>query len=179
MIRRPPRSTQSRSSAASDVYKRQTPYAKGYWPSNLGYPSRCTVAVECNASEAMVKAKLEEMELPMEMTYAAIQDYYTGTAGWLLGTNQSTHCPTLATGIMEDPIMKKLAETKSIQIECVFKPIRNRSKGPVDIEQRAKAVHIITKSEHRTSVAEALRNCLLYTSPSPRDKRQSRMPSSA
>src|SRR5450756_379957 len=26
MIRRPPRSTQSRSSAASDVYKRQTPY---------------------------------------------------------------------------------------------------------------------------------------------------------
>src|SRR5665213_1293979 len=27
MIRRPPRSTQSRSSAASDVYKRQVPYA--------------------------------------------------------------------------------------------------------------------------------------------------------
>ena len=28
MIRRPPRSTQSRSSAASDVYKRQVQYAK-------------------------------------------------------------------------------------------------------------------------------------------------------
>src|SRR5680860_105854 len=28
MIRRPPRSTQSRSSAASDVYKRQSPYSE-------------------------------------------------------------------------------------------------------------------------------------------------------
>ena len=28
MIRRPPRSTQSRSSAASDVYKRQAPYSE-------------------------------------------------------------------------------------------------------------------------------------------------------
>eukprot|EP00657_Telonema_sp_P-1_P002108 TRINITY_DN15033_c0_g1_i4.p1 TRINITY_DN15033_c0_g1~~TRINITY_DN15033_c0_g1_i4.p1 ORF type:complete len:190 (+),score=47.81 TRINITY_DN15033_c0_g1_i4:133-702(+) len=31
MIRRPPRSTQSRSSAASDVYKRQNPDTKLYW----------------------------------------------------------------------------------------------------------------------------------------------------
>ena len=33
MIRRPPRSTQSRSSAASDVYKRQSPYCCGSSPS--------------------------------------------------------------------------------------------------------------------------------------------------
>src|SRR5680860_1868310 len=36
MVRRPPRSTQSRSSAASDVYKRQVPGAKAFvsrkWP---------------------------------------------------------------------------------------------------------------------------------------------------
>ena len=31
----------------------------------------------------------------------------------------------------------------------------------------------------KTFVYESLVNCLLYTSPSPRDKRQSRMPSSA
>ena len=30
MMRRPPRSTQSRSSAASDVYKRQVPVGEGY-----------------------------------------------------------------------------------------------------------------------------------------------------
>src|SRR5450756_3254607 len=37
MIRRPPRSTQSRSSAASDVYKRQ---GKGGWKTNLEGMSR-------------------------------------------------------------------------------------------------------------------------------------------
>src|SRR5450756_40510 len=38
MIRRPPRSTQSRSSAASDVYKRQVTQSRSYWiyrPDNL------------------------------------------------------------------------------------------------------------------------------------------------
>ena len=33
--------------------------------------------------------------------------------------------------------------------------------------------------EARTLIAECIGACLLYTSPSPRDKRQSRMPSSA
>ena len=33
--------------------------------------------------------------------------------------------------------------------------------------------------EYRHIVLDQLRDCLLYTSPSPRDKRQSRMPSSA
>ena len=32
---------------------------------------------------------------------------------------------------------------------------------------------------HRYSVSKGILGCLLYTSPSPRDKRQSRMPSSA
>ena len=32
---------------------------------------------------------------------------------------------------------------------------------------------------HRFSASQQAQNCLLYTSPSPRDKRQSRMPSSA
>ena len=38
-------------------------------------------------------------------------------------------------------------------------------------------VHMNTSSENRTY--EEVSGCLLYTSPSPRDKRQSRMPSSA
>src|SRR5450756_2768469 len=49
MIRRPPRSTQSRSSAASDVYKRQTHY-RANWPSrpssnsSTSRPRRITIA---------------------------------------------------------------------------------------------------------------------------------------
>ena len=40
-------------------------------------------------------------------------------------------------------------------------------------------VPVLPPSEQLALVRELLRNCLLYTSPSPRDKRQSRMPSSA
>ena len=41
--------------------------------------------------------------------------------------------------------------------------------------------NLTVKLNENDNVATALReiNCLLYTSPSPRDKRQSRMPSSA
>ena len=42
-----------------------------------------------------------------------------------------------------------------------------------------KADGIITKSEYSNDQSLDLTTCLLYTSPSPRDKRQSRMPSSA
>ena len=38
---------------------------------------------------------------------------------------------------------------------------------------------VVTELRRLTEENEALRTCLLYTSPSPRDKRQSRMPSSA
>ena len=37
----------------------------------------------------------------------------------------------------------------------------------------------VSFSIERVSGMKLIRNCLLYTSPSPRDKRQSRMPSSA
>ena len=38
---------------------------------------------------------------------------------------------------------------------------------------------LYTAEEGRITGAEVVSTCLLYTSPSPRDKRQSRMPSSA
>ena len=37
----------------------------------------------------------------------------------------------------------------------------------------------VSKIDPKISIATVYRTCLLYTSPSPRDKRQSRMPSSA
>ena len=41
------------------------------------------------------------------------------------------------------------------------------------------SMHIMEGARDGETVAVLMGNCLLYTSPSPRDKRQSRMPSSA
>ena len=50
---------------------------------------------------------------------------------------------------------------------------------PVDrVNEYESAMLSHMRSEH-AEVLETIRTCLLYTSPSPRDKRQSRMPSSA
>src|SRR5680860_1870303 len=48
MIRRPPRSTQSRSSAASDVYKRQVPNTPEMLVANFGVPLAGAVLVAIN-----------------------------------------------------------------------------------------------------------------------------------
>ena len=56
-----------------------------------------------------------------------------------------------------------------------------KAKNPrrvADNEARAKLRMIRTSPQKLNLVAQLIR-CLLYTSPSPRDKRQSRMPSSA
>ena len=44
---------------------------------------------------------------------------------------------------------------------------------------RAEVGKFIVEGDLRREVATNIKSCLLYTSPSPRDKRQSRMPSSA
>ena len=55
--------------------------------------------------------------------------------------------------------------------------------GSIELEPNAKSVVVKGRSssddEHSAFVSPSTRYCLLYTSPSPRDKRQSRMPSSA
>ena len=61
----------------------------------------------------------------------------------------------------------------------------SKSKNPrrvADNEARAKLKMIRISPQKLNLVAQMIRGakvCLLYTSPSPRDKRQSRMPSSA
>ena len=39
--------------------------------------------------------------------------------------------------------------------------------------------HVMKKFGYPTKSTDEIRNCLLYTSPSPRDRQKSRMPSSA
>src|SRR5665809_64552 len=52
MIRRPPRSTQSRSSAASDVYKRQVPILLNVNENTHGVPADVRAAISAAVTEA-------------------------------------------------------------------------------------------------------------------------------
>ena len=47
------------------------------------------------------------------------------------------------------------------------------------VTPRSRVLHVENDCAKDNSNTRTLRTCLLYTSPSPRDKRQSRMPSSA
>eukprot|EP00657_Telonema_sp_P-1_P004177 TRINITY_DN19658_c0_g1_i1.p2 TRINITY_DN19658_c0_g1~~TRINITY_DN19658_c0_g1_i1.p2 ORF type:complete len:112 (-),score=53.39 TRINITY_DN19658_c0_g1_i1:109-444(-) len=111
MIRRPPRSTQSRSSAASDVYKRQVLYTANW----LYADHQARKAREAWAREYEEKVKRMTVEPRLDWTLEQIGEFD--------GTDPDT---------------------------------------PILIAVRGKVY-----------------NCLLYTSPSPRDRTRSRMPSSA
>eukprot|EP00657_Telonema_sp_P-1_P004007 TRINITY_DN19274_c0_g1_i1.p1 TRINITY_DN19274_c0_g1~~TRINITY_DN19274_c0_g1_i1.p1 ORF type:complete len:116 (+),score=35.39 TRINITY_DN19274_c0_g1_i1:74-421(+) len=115
MIRRPPRSTQSRSSAASDVYKRQyqaTPWAPPLWPPML---------VLC-----------------CPPTWPALPSVRLSTA-------LTPPAPPLR------PLVSATLSSSSKPTQC----------GDLSVP------------------VVLLKTCLLYTSPSPRDRTRSRMPSSA
>src|SRR5680860_1919233 len=59
MIRRPPRSTQSRSSAASDVYKRQTIFHPNLRSRTCGTPKRHASWSNCDFQEQVSKVSPE------------------------------------------------------------------------------------------------------------------------
>src|SRR5450756_1469834 len=77
MIRRPPRSTQSRSSAASDVYKRQAQVCReqGIHPSMLSkwkreYKDNPETAFSGNGIDNRLEAKLSESQRLIGQLYA-------------------------------------------------------------------------------------------------------------
>ena len=53
------------------------------------------------------------------------------------------------------------------------------ARDPAAVREQVGVVFQSPSIDAKLTVRENLRHCLLYTSPSPRDKRQSRMPSSA
>ena len=83
-------------------------------------------------------------------------------------------------------------EPRQYQVEGVFDALRHNRRLLISPTASGKSLMIYSLAryyaEHgknilvvvpTTSLVEQMYNCLLYTSPSPRDKRQSRMPSSA
>ena len=74
---------------------------------------------------------------------------------------------------------------KNVQVEVRRKRVLNpalRASPPTQPETlvpKEGTIETSVQIDDRLTAAERANSCLLYTSPSPRDKRQSRMPSSA
>eukprot|EP00657_Telonema_sp_P-1_P004343 TRINITY_DN2003_c0_g1_i1.p1 TRINITY_DN2003_c0_g1~~TRINITY_DN2003_c0_g1_i1.p1 ORF type:complete len:129 (-),score=28.52 TRINITY_DN2003_c0_g1_i1:135-521(-) len=128
MIRRPPRSTQSRSSAASDVYKRQV---EGH-TDNVPYGKRGEL--------------LDNWDLSVKRATAIVRELQNlGVApSRLVAAGRSEYVPL---------VPNTTAENKATN--------------------RRTRILVLPKIDQFYDI------CLLYTSPSPRDRTRSRMPSSA
>ena len=130
MIRRPPRSTQSRSSAASDVYKRQN-----------------------------IDRKITAEALDMVRDMPGLKD------------KKST--------VVYNPKWHKgvVGIVASRLVENYYRPTIVLTKSNGFITGSARSIPGFDLYEAIENCSDLL--CLLYTSPSPRDRTRSRMPSSA
>ena len=158
MIRRPPRSTLDRSSAASDVYKRQ---ALGcatceVWIDSISEPTNCS----CSGSY--------DYNLEFKAAVAAILNYMS-TPPTLC---QSTiHIYTSTCWITSEPIIVGIgANGQPITMEFTTPCGENCCKNTYDLTT-------VPPTYLGTIVYN--NGCLLYTSPSPRDRTRYSMPSSA
>ena len=97
-----------------------------------------------------------------------VDELRAGDLGAVLGLKNTTTGDTLCT--TEDPIV---LETLFIPEPVISVAVEPKTKG--DMEKLSKALTALSEEDPTFRVS----TCLLYTSPSPRDKRQSRMPSSA
>eukprot|EP00657_Telonema_sp_P-1_P007306 TRINITY_DN27095_c0_g1_i1.p1 TRINITY_DN27095_c0_g1~~TRINITY_DN27095_c0_g1_i1.p1 ORF type:complete len:172 (-),score=84.03 TRINITY_DN27095_c0_g1_i1:142-657(-) len=165
MIRRPPRSTQSRSSAASDVYKRQ-----------LRATASNKAAFE--ADKARLEAENLERRKEAEAVAAKMGDLKVvmvraaGESGQLYGSVSSRD--------IADAVTEAGVAISRNQV-VLDRAIKTLGLHDVVIRLHPEVTKIVVVNIAR-SEAEAetqFSTCLLYTSPSPRDRTRSRMPSSA
>eukprot|EP00657_Telonema_sp_P-1_P002464 TRINITY_DN15711_c0_g1_i1.p1 TRINITY_DN15711_c0_g1~~TRINITY_DN15711_c0_g1_i1.p1 ORF type:complete len:140 (+),score=57.98 TRINITY_DN15711_c0_g1_i1:104-523(+) len=139
MIRRPPRSTQSRSSAASDVYKRQ------------------------QEDKLLGACRLQQLCSSLVL---AVLSTHPNQSSFTLGGSVPT--PSRRTvGISGNPL-----------------GVLTRFSSNDACTQRGHCLRLLLGGRGCRGVFGAMevvvgRCCLLYTSPSPRDRTRSRMPSSA
>ena len=170
MIRRPPRSTQGVSSAASDVYKRQVLY-------------RARPVLACLGSRrrqiAFFRYYLHSSWAVRPALFSGIKNITSAPSGQPLFSDiQNLHflfCPIVHTRPVAscDMILhrKHLAnEAGAGKAPRLFTFVDN----PGRWSQPHAAGAYLSASLSAKSPA-----CLLYTSPSPRDRQRSRMPSSA
>eukprot|EP00657_Telonema_sp_P-1_P002518 TRINITY_DN15831_c0_g1_i1.p1 TRINITY_DN15831_c0_g1~~TRINITY_DN15831_c0_g1_i1.p1 ORF type:complete len:165 (-),score=42.69 TRINITY_DN15831_c0_g1_i1:74-568(-) len=164
MIRRPPRSTQSRSSAASDVYKRQVS-TQSTGNQNVAYSGPMIVMVNNFSASAS------------EILAAALKDYnravIVGNHTFGKGTVQTMTDLNRYVGEDDDPSRELGSFKFTIQ---QFYRVNGASTQLKGVHPH---IYLPNPYGYMDAGIESYDNCLLYTSPSPRDRTRSRMPSSA
>ena len=160
MIRRPPRSTLDRSSAASDVYKRQL--LPGADRDLVNYLS---MRIKKSFAEVMTKSKVLEMKEVKEGISVKIEDEKGNVADKVY-----------------DYVLMSIGrkpETRGLGLENTKVSLTDRGWIKVDKQLRTTDPNIFAIGDIAGEPMLAHKACLLYTSPSPRDRTRSRMPSSA
>ena len=159
MIRRPPRSTQSRSSAASDVYKRQV-------------LTQASLRAEEPYADALGTCPANKRPAQVLMCVA-------GRLPRWIGTQRTTNTTAELMASMDALTMVPMTVRHQIATDSLlcYDLLANVSTatGRRDVRRRTR---MPWRSQAQRAVTYFL-DCLLYTSPSPRDQRGSRMPSSA
>ena len=161
MIRRPPRSTRKESSAASDVYKRQAQRA----PSRTPSPST-TLTPPPDQVSGTGFSPISRPTSPLLARAARCPLGYG--SGPTITRRRATPAPVR--------LPAPLTVTSTLSMPCRL----NTSTSPTR-RQTSKCASPSTPPSwtRRQSPEPSSSPCLLYTSPSPRDRTRSRMPSSA
>ena len=162
MIRRPPRSTQGVSSAASDVYKRQIKYF-----ADLSF--KILISFNCaKASQTgLMTYKITRVLLLIAIASPAIAA--EPFEPWP-GKDQLRSIEQAAYACSRDNSTEACARVRELA-----DPLMDHSRLP----GLCKDVLWFLMDEAKVANINDFRRCLLYTSPSPRDRTRSRMPSSA
>eukprot|EP00656_Telonema_subtile_P018406 TRINITY_DN1993_c0_g1_i7.p1 TRINITY_DN1993_c0_g1~~TRINITY_DN1993_c0_g1_i7.p1 ORF type:complete len:193 (-),score=44.84 TRINITY_DN1993_c0_g1_i7:38-616(-) len=192
MIRRPPRSTLSSSSAASDVYKRQDVDSFFSWLLHYRPPSCLDVPLLLSA-EPFLHSSLTQLDVAYSgaiqktgLKAVQQQEFCFDLRGQIIPQVMQQVCQVLQETHHDDFEMQLTALKKTDALnECVCSQRFGKKKGedkstPVSDAGSVTACTISKGEWNREGKYYAMPvTCLLYTSPSPRDRTRSRMPSSA
>ena len=104
----------------------------------------------------------------MKPTTAKVPSHYETYKGWSVAVQVSAHMSRIDTNREDNAYIPRIIVTEHIGTDFKDKEVPDGHSYPTP--EACIAQGILTARDYI---------CLLYTSPSPRDKRQSRMPSSA
>ena len=174
MIRRPPRSTPKPSSAASDVYKRQADMAHlagliaaGVYPSPVPYADVVTSTTHKTLGGARGGLILCRGSLADRIDAAVFPGHQGGALNQSIAAKAATFHLAGRPGFVER--QRRTLQGAKMIAERLCQP---------DI--RSSGIQVVTGgTDCHLVLLDWCCCCLLYTSPSPRDQRGSRMPSSA
>ena len=159
MIRRPPRSTQSRSSAASDVYKRQV----------VGR------LVDDQTGEPLVNARVQ-------LDYNMAGGTMTDEDGQFMLIFVAPGLHRLQSWGYAYTFQEQIIDVNSYAVtdigELRFSMIADAVRGQVADANSGRPIEGAVVQYDGGAEGKRVYTCLLYTSPSPRDRTRSRMPSS-